>query len=401
MKKSKNSIVAFPAFSAQTEAQPTESRVTDQAHAESGRTVEPEDRQDAVSGGELDALTELAGKDIHPADVVEFCRKNGMDERKVFGGLGRIESVRLHRLFHDCAIRSISATDILVDGPFPGVEGDRIERVFTTIWSRVEPYEKGYISYNDATSWPTINPSVMSAYLEIMRRLVRAMRRAIVEVYRLDERIIDDPSSDFVSPTADDLANAIINDPDEFFNGECVFLEIHPGQYEGVPCKLVNDMAETLEAEAAKTVPFVIRGVEGLRDPGQPQVDGLHNNKPFHSPEAITVRPGFAKALEKLYPGLDDETWSDILNARKTPDGRCARYDYKGKKADAARLCAHVGMPIRTWNAWFMTNDGKPIESKNLGKYRDGLQAGNRLLMDELKDRGIYLVLNEYLSVNT
>ena len=72
MKKSKNSIVAFPAFSAQTEAQPTESRVPDQVQAEASRAVEPEGRQAAVSGADPDALTELVEQVPTPDDVVEF-----------------------------------------------------------------------------------------------------------------------------------------------------------------------------------------------------------------------------------------------------------------------------------------------------------------------------------------
>ena len=344
---------------------------------EDSHAVKPEDDQEGRLEAEFEGLIELARDESNLWYIPRYCRENGLDPRDGFEFLSRWGQERdleaVHELY-GCEARFYIRIDDILDGDLmPGVEAGRVLTIFDLLHQQSEQYENGWISYDDATRWPTVKPQVLSAYREIMRRLVRAMKDAVINKCCPPDKCIDDPTSDFVGPTPEDIADALINDPDEMRDGLGVYLELNPGDYKHVPCKYIVDMAESLEAGRDQVAPT-------------PDINISED----------AVMHGIAKDFGDWFSSTNDEVLSYIIKHHALPPG-VSPVLYKGNGADAYRFWKNVGMQADDFNRCFETfgDASKKIKSKNntaSGKHK-------RKLDDEARRgiyKGIYIPLAKY-----
>lgn len=375
MKKSQNNIVAQTAFPAQTPEREMKKDLSFRDCVEDSHAVSPEDDQEGHKKNDLKALREMLGKHLQPDKIAEICHLCGIDERDAFRFLAKNETGPIGKAYEMCYKMRIPASMILKDESVPGVEDDRVRRVFGVIQGRVEPYENEWISYDEATRWPTIKPELLPAYQEITRRLVQATRQAVIDAYLLADNLIYDRTSDFVLPTPEEMADALINDPDEMRDGLGVFLELEHGEYKHVPCKLIFDMAKSLEAGRDQVAPETNNHMEDEASTPTSPDTGMH---------------GIASAFSPWIHGADDKTLAYIIKHHALPPG-VGMLTFVGNGNDAKRFWTNVGMQPKEFNKCFGT------------KYKSNSGHAGQLDYDAKPDngkqavyKGMYIPLHQF-----
>lgn len=301
-------------------------------------------------------------------DLDSLCQKYGIDERDAWEYLSTVEiddeyKDEIHLRCKGHAVLYIRASDMIEDGPIPGMTIDQVRGLFqviTAIGDDVRGVRVGRLRPDTVIPHLQdrgIRPDLVNGISETMSRLCRYIKHRIPWELFGYVPAPDDPSSimDPISP--DDHVEAWISEHDPG-----VSLETRPGRYEHVMCDVIFTESVLFDSWM---ISKDRRSTDAVQDQG--------------------IMHGIAKAFERWYC-TDDATLSYIIRHHILPEGQ-NRVFYRGPAPDAVRFWKEIGMAPKEWNACFLTEDGKPIKSNALGK---------DLYKDEDKDSGIYKPLSEF-----
>ena len=298
-----------------------------------------------------------------------YCQNNGIDERDAWEHLSEAElddeyMDEIHARCKGKAVRYIRASDMIEDGPIPGMTIDQVRGLFqviTAIGDDVRGVHVGRLRPDTVIAHLQdrgIRPDLVNGISEVMARLCRYIKHRIPWDLFGYVPATDDPSSIMAPIAPDDHVEAWISEHDPGVN-----LETRPGRYEHVMCDVIFTEAVSLDSWMA-----------------------IRKDRDRRSRDAVQgIMPGIAKAFERWYC-TDDATLSYIIRHHILPEGQ-NRVSYRGPAPDAVRFWRAIGMTPGEWNACFLPTDGREIKSNALGK---------GLYKDEDKDSGIYVPLSEF-----
>lgn len=301
-------------------------------------------------------------------DLDSLCQKYGIDERDAWEYLSTVEiddeyKDEIHLRCKGHAVLYIRASDMIEDGPIPGMTIDQVRGLFqviTAIGDDVRGVHVGRLRPDTVIPHLQdrgIRPDLVNGISETMSRLCRYIKHRIPWELFGYVPATDDPSSIMAPITPDDHVEAWISEHDTG-----VYLETRPGRYDLVMCNVIFTESVLFDSWM---ISKDRRSTDAVQDQG--------------------IMHGIAKAFERWYC-TDDATLSYIIRHHILPEGQ-NRVSYRGPAPDAVRFWKEIGMAPKEWNACFKAGDGKPIKSNALGK---------DLYKDEDKDSGIYKPLSEF-----
>jgi hypothetical protein len=325
----------------------------------------------------LEHLKRNARELSYRSDMSSFCLENGIDERDAWEYLSEAEIDDEHKaeIQERCkrsAVLFIRASDMIEDGPIPGMTIDQVRGLFqviTAIGDEVRGEHVGRLRPGTAIHLQDrgIRPDMVNEISEALSRLCRHIKHRIPWELFGYVPAPDDPSSIMAPISPDDHVEAWISEHDPGVN-----LETQPGRYEHVMCDVIFTESVLFDSWMIISKDRDRRSIDTVQDQG--------------------IMHGIAKAFERWYC-TDDATLTYIIRHHRLPDGH-NRVMYQGKhKADAVRFWETIGMAPGEWNACFKTLDGKEIKTNALA--RKGID-GKPTLIDLDKNSGIYKPLREY-----
>lgn len=311
-------------------------------------------------------------------DLDSLCQKYGIDERDAWEYLSTVEiddeyKDEIHLRCKGHAVLYIRASDMIEDGPIPGMTIDQVRGLFqviTAIGDDVRGIHVGKLRPDTVIHHLPdrgIRPDLVDGISEIMSRLCRYIKHRIPWEMQGYVPAPDDPSSIMAPISPDDHVKAWISEHDPG-----VYLETRPGRYDLVMCNVIFTESVLFDSWRIISKDRSRRSMDAVQDQG--------------------IMHGIANAFERWYC-TDDATLTYIIRHHRLPEGH-NRVMYQGKhKADAVRFWEAIGMAPGDWNACFKTLDGKEIKTNALA--RKGID-GKPTLIDLDKNSGIYKPLREY-----
>lgn len=312
------------------------------------------------------------------SDLDSICQQYGIDERDAWEFLSTTEiddeyKDKIHEMCKWKADRYIRASDMIEDGPIPGMTIDQVRglfKVITAIGDDVRGVHVGRLRPDTVIPHLQdrgIRPDLVNGISETMSRLCRYIKHRIPWELFGYIPATDDPSSIMAPIAPDDHVEAWISEHDTG-----VSLETRPGRYEHVMCNVIFTESVLFDSWLVISKDQDRRSRDAVQDQG--------------------IMHGIANAFEKWF-ATDDATLTYIIRHHCLPDGH-NKVSYRGRfKSDAVRFADVVGMSLGELNACFLSPDGKEFKRNALAK--KGI-SGAPNYKDKDKNSGIYVPLRQF-----